>query len=309
MKRITKWIGLLLVGVLVAGAEVMANPSHDPRCADIRQRTSDAYISLIGEAIRDRDACVSTLGRESCSDRIAKVTMLQTAAHTDLAKSDSALCAEAIARDEQMKAMIRTQKAQDEAKRKAEDARATAELKKRCAALKDRVQAHQTWERCLPSAGWTTTEVEAKCGKEPVSLPDDSDLAERCEPADADEGVEGGVEGGLLGDVPLYAGIGGVSNPKLIPASRVMPIYPESARKAGVNGQVTLQAVIHKDGTVGDVTVLKSPGAKFGFDEAAIAAVKQWKYKPGLQNGKPVDVYFTVVVDVDEDPSARPERP
>ncbi|PYS94803.1 MAG: hypothetical protein DMF50_11375 [Acidobacteria bacterium] len=98
-------------------------------------------------------------------------------------------------------------------------------------------------------------------------------------------------------DQPLYAGIGGVTNPELIPSSRVQPRYPEIARKAKVSGQVILQAIIRKDGSVGDVQVLRTPGAKFGFDEAAEAAVKQWKYKPGLQNGKPVDVYFTVVVD------------
>ena len=70
----------------------------------------------------------------------------------------------------------------------------------------------------------------------------------------------------------------------------------EIARKAKIQGKVVLQAVIKKDGSVGDIQVLQSPGAKFGFDEQAIAAVRQWKYKPGLQNGKPVDVYFTVVV-------------
>ncbi|HXH28366.1 MAG TPA: energy transducer TonB, partial [Candidatus Polarisedimenticolia bacterium] len=106
-----------------------------------------------------------------------------------------------------------------------------------------------------------------------------------------------GVLGGVDTDQPLYAGIGGVTNPELITSTKVQPRYPEIARKAKVQGQVILQAVIRKDGTVGDVTVLKSPGSKFGFDEAAIAAVKQWRYKPGLQNGKPVDVYFTVVVD------------
>jgi len=109
-------------------------------------------------------------------------------------------------------------------------------------------------------------------------------------------GVLGGVDGGMM-DQPLYAGIGGVSNPEVIPSTRVQPTYPDLARKAKVAGQVVLQAVVRKDGTVGDITVLKSPGSKFGFDEAAIAAVKQWRYKPGLQNGKPVDVYFTVVVD------------
>ncbi|PYT16411.1 MAG: hypothetical protein DMF51_04845 [Acidobacteria bacterium] len=106
----------------------------------------------------------------------------------------------------------------------------------------------------------------------------------------------GGVDGGML-DQPLYAGIGGVTNPELVPGSKKQPTYPEIARKAKVSGQVILQAVIKKDGTVGEIQVLRSPGSKFGFDEAAIAAVKQWRYKPGLQNGKPVDVYFTIVVD------------
>ncbi len=101
----------------------------------------------------------------------------------------------------------------------------------------------------------------------------------------------------MLGEQPLYAGIGGVTNPELIPSSKIQPRYPEIARKAKVQGTVILQAVIRKNGTVRNVTILKSPGPKFGFDEAAIAAVRQWRYKPGLQNGKPVDVYFTVVVD------------
>ncbi len=109
-------------------------------------------------------------------------------------------------------------------------------------------------------------------------------------------GVPGGVPGGML-ETPLYAGFGGVSNPEIIKSSQVQPRYPELARRAKVEGQVILQAVVHKDGTVGDITVLKSPGAKLGFDEAATEAVKQWRYKPGLQNGKPVDVYFTIIVD------------
>jgi protein TonB len=101
----------------------------------------------------------------------------------------------------------------------------------------------------------------------------------------------------MLGDQPLYAGIGGVTNPELIPSTKIQPKYPEIARKAKIQGKVILQAVIRKDGTVGELQVLQSPGSKFGFDEAAIAAVRQWRYKPGLQNGKPVDVYFTVLVE------------
>jgi protein TonB len=98
----------------------------------------------------------------------------------------------------------------------------------------------------------------------------------------------------------LYAGIGGVTNPEPIPSSQVQPRYPETARMAKIQGMVVLQVVIHKDGSVGDIQVLQSPGAKFGFDASAIAAVRQWRYKPGQQNGKPVDVYFAITVPIGE---------
>jgi TonB family protein len=109
----------------------------------------------------------------------------------------------------------------------------------------------------------------------------------------------GGVDGGVL-DQPLYAGIGDVTKPELIEATKVPPRYPDAARKAKISGRVTLQAVVKKDGSVGDIQVLQSPGSKFGFDDAAIAAVKQWRYKPATQNGRPIDVYFTIVVDVEK---------
>jgi TonB family protein len=102
-------------------------------------------------------------------------------------------------------------------------------------------------------------------------------------------------------DVPAegtyVAGQGGVTNPRLIPESRVSPKYPSKALKNNVEGIVVLSCLIHKDGSVGDITVVKSPGGGFGLEEAAIKAVNKWKYKPGLLNGAPVDVWFTVIVD------------
>lgn len=95
----------------------------------------------------------------------------------------------------------------------------------------------------------------------------------------------------------FWAGLCGVTNPELIQESKVAPMYPEIARKAGVEGVVILQAVVRRDGSVGEIKVLKSPGSRFGLDEAAIDAVRQWKYRPGLWGGRPVDVYFTVTVE------------
>ena len=57
------------------------------------------------------------------------------------------------------------------------------------------------------------------------------------------------------------------------------------------------QAIIRADGTVGDVQVLRTNRPQMGFEEAAISAVREWMYKPALQNGRPVEVYFTVFVE------------
>lgn len=95
---------------------------------------------------------------------------------------------------------------------------------------------------------------------------------------------------------PLMAGVDGVTEPELIPETKVEPAYPEAARRARLEGRVILQLVVRRDGTVGEVTVLKAPALEVGFSEAARAAVTQWRYRPARQAGRPVDVYLTVVV-------------
>ena len=96
---------------------------------------------------------------------------------------------------------------------------------------------------------------------------------------------------------PLLAGVNNVSNPVLIESTKIDPEYPELARVARVDGQVILQAIVRKDGSVGDVSVIRVNRPNLGFEDTSIAAVLQWRYEPALQNGKPVEVYFTVVVD------------
>lgn len=70
--------------------------------------------------------------------------------------------------------------------------------------------------------------------------------------------------------------------------------YPEEARRARIEGVVILEAVINKDGTVGEVEIIKS--AHKSLDEASIKAVKQYKFIPGKINGKPVRCFFTVSI-------------
>ncbi|MDH3628520.1 MAG: TonB family protein [Acidobacteriota bacterium] len=96
---------------------------------------------------------------------------------------------------------------------------------------------------------------------------------------------------------PLLAGVGDVSNPILIQESKVTPDYPEIARTARMEGTVIMQAIIFRDGTVGEVEVLRVTQPGVGFEENAINAVRQWRYEPAKQNGKPVEVFFTIKVD------------
>lgn len=74
----------------------------------------------------------------------------------------------------------------------------------------------------------------------------------------------------------------------------VQPIYPEIARKAGIEGMVILKIQIDETGKVVDAKVLQSLGA--GCDEAAIAAAMRCKFKPAMQRDKPVKVWMSYPV-------------
>ncbi|MGO8756767.1 MAG: TonB family protein [Terracidiphilus sp.] len=73
--------------------------------------------------------------------------------------------------------------------------------------------------------------------------------------------------------------------------TKVPPKYPDEAKKARIQGTVVLNAVIGKDGTVHDLTVVSGPEE---LRESSVDAVRQWVYKPFLLNGEPVVVKTTV---------------
>jgi len=114
--------------------------------------------------------------------------------------------------------------------------------------------------------------------------------------------VVGGVVGGVLGGVVskeydefakgAVKAEGEIKPPKLIKA--VSPVYPEEARKAKVKGVVILSARTDEQGNVEAVRVLK--GVDPLLDQAAIDAIKQWKYEPFIKDGKPHKVVFTVTI-------------
>ena len=121
-------------------------------------------------------------------------------------------------------------------------------------------------------------------------------------------GVPGGIPGGQMGGV-----IGGIisSTPMAVPKvavqrvrvsqgvtaglviKRVNPTYPPLARTARVQGSVVLAAVIGKDGTIQNLHVLSGHPL---LTQAALDAVKQWRYKPYILNGEPVEVDTQVTV-------------
>jgi protein TonB len=118
-------------------------------------------------------------------------------------------------------------------------------------------------------------------------------------------GVPGGVVGSLLSSIPSAAPppppkpvkrealrVGGnVQESKLI--RKVEPVYPELAKRARVSGVVILVVTVDEEGNVTDVKVNKGHAL---LNEAAVNAVRQWKYSPTTLNGEPVPVIATVTV-------------
>ena len=107
-------------------------------------------------------------------------------------------------------------------------------------------------------------------------------------------GTGGGVgpgEGGGFGGGVYRVG-GGVSAPVLV--YKKEPEYSEEARKAKYQGTVTLYVEVDTSGRATNIRVLHSLG--LGLDEKAIEAVKQWKFRPGMKDGKPVPVAASIEV-------------
>jgi len=98
-------------------------------------------------------------------------------------------------------------------------------------------------------------------------------------------------EGGGVGGGVFRVG-GGVTAPSLL--FKVEPEYSEEARKAKYQGTVLLYVEVDPSGKATNMRVLHSLG--LGLDEKAMEAVKKWKFKPGLKDGKPVTVQAQIEV-------------
>jgi protein TonB len=118
-------------------------------------------------------------------------------------------------------------------------------------------------------------------------------------------GIPGGTSGGVIGSVlsathmatptiavPVRQRVStGVMQGLLI--RRIQPNYPPLAKAARIQGHVLLQAEISKDGTIQNLQLVSGHPM---LTQAAIEAVKQWRYRPYLLNGEPVAVETQVDV-------------
>jgi protein TonB len=123
-------------------------------------------------------------------------------------------------------------------------------------------------------------------------------------------GVPGGVPGGQMGGVigGVIGGVGAAPPPPkptqtrirqggavqaAMLVNRVQPQYPPLARQTRISGTVRLHAIISKDGSVQQLEVLSGHPL---LVQAALDAVRQWKYRPTTLNGEPVEVDTTIDV-------------
>jgi TonB family protein len=113
-----------------------------------------------------------------------------------------------------------------------------------------------------------------------VNMPNYGDPLQKIGPLSNGSGSGGGI------------GSGGVTAPVLV--FKKEPEYSEEARKAKYQGTVVLYVEVTPDGKAANMRVLRSLG--LGLDEKAMEAVRQWKFKPGLKDGKAVTVAATIEV-------------
>jgi protein TonB len=75
--------------------------------------------------------------------------------------------------------------------------------------------------------------------------------------------------------------------------SSVAPVYPQMARNQRLSGDVKIDAVIGENGHVSSMKVISGPAL---LHQAAMDALRQWKYQPATLNGQPMSMHLTVTV-------------
>jgi protein TonB len=153
----------------------------------------------------------------------------------------------------------------------------------------------------------------------PTVIPDEIPVVPETEPPPSPvvaEGVEGGIEGGVVAGVVggetggVEGGvIGGITGGELdgvitverdkklpmYPVSQVYPAYPEQARLRGWEDTVVVRYRIGTNGRVKEVSVI-SPAERKIFEEVAMKAIRNWRFRPLVKDGKPQEVVHELTV-------------
>jgi TonB family protein len=162
--------------------------------------------------------------------------------------------------------------------------------------------------RFAPQRG-TNSSQKAQTSPQNIHIAESTPVASGAPRPVMGSGVSGGVPGrapdGVIGGSigsPTAAGPK-AANPQRVRVSQdvsagllistVLPVYPQTAQQARVQGTVVLQAAISRDGTV---VALRGMSGHPMLIPAAIEAVKQWRYKPYVINGKPTAVETEIIV-------------
>lgn len=156
------------------------------------------------------------------------------------------------------------------------------------------------------------TELDNGALRTPTKIPEKIKIVKEEEaPPSAGAGVPGGVTGGIpgggLGGV-IGGLLGGTANVPKVTLNRIrvsggviegnllnktVPLYPALAKTARIQGAVVLHAIISKQGSIENLSVVSGHPM---LVQAAMDAVKRWKYRPYILNGEPVEVETTVTV-------------
>ena len=81
-----------------------------------------------------------------------------------------------------------------------------------------------------------------------------------------------------------------------VPVREVKAGYTAAAMEARIEGTVAMEVVVLADGKVGEFKVTRSLDTEYGLDTQAVEAIKQWLFKPGTKEGKPVAVRVAIEV-------------
>jgi protein TonB len=103
------------------------------------------------------------------------------------------------------------------------------------------------------------------------------------------DGYGGGTGGGA------YRPGNDVTMPQ--PITQPKPAYTSDAMRARIEGEVWLECVVRPNGTVGECSITRSLDSRYGLDEEAIKAARNWRFRPGTRRGEPVPVLVGIAME------------